>query len=95
MGHHGMTRDKFPWFPKIDYELCLKDLDCLNFCQHEVFEWDPVGRKPIVAHPYGCLPGCSSCADHCKMNAITLPTGEEIRCALRRLRRQHVPIGGT
>jgi NAD-dependent dihydropyrimidine dehydrogenase PreA subunit len=74
----------------------LKDLDCLNFCQHEVFEWDPVSQRPIVAHPNNCVPGCDACAEHCRMKAITMPTENEIRTALRRLRRQMAPpIGGT
>jgi len=96
MSYPGIPRGKLPWYPKINYERCLKDLDCLNFCQHEVFEWDPVSQRPIVAHPYNCVPGCSDCAEHCKMKAITLPSGEELTAALRRLRRQLAPpIGGS
>ena len=96
MSYPGIPREKLPWYPKINYERCLKDLDCLNFCQHEVFEWDPVSQRPIVAHPYNCVPGCSDCAEHCKMKAITLPSGEELTAALRRLRRQLAPpIGGS
>ena len=96
MSYPGIPREKLPWYPKINYERCLKDLDCLNFCQHEVFEWDPVSQRPIVAHPYNCVPGCNDCAKHCKMKAITLPSGEEITAALRRLRQQLAPpIGGS
>jgi len=96
MSYPRIPREKFPWYPKINYERCLKDLDCLNFCQHEVFEWDPVSQRPIVAHPHNCVPGCRDCAEHCKMKAITLPSGEEITAATRRLRRQLAPpIGGS
>ena len=96
MRYPGIPREKLPWFPKINYHCCVKDLDCMNFCPHEVFEWDPVSRRPILAHPNNCVPGCSACAERCRMKAITLPTGEEIRAALRRLRRRlTAPIGGT
>ena len=52
--------EKFLWFPSIDYDACLADLKCLNFCPHDVFEWDPKTGRPFVAHPYRCLPGCES-----------------------------------
>lgn len=96
MSYPGIAREKLPWYPRIDYRHCLQDLDCMNFCPHGVFEWDPESRRPIVAHPFNCVPGCTSCAEECRVKAITLPTGEQIRAALRRLRRQHAPpIGGT
>ena len=96
MRYPAIYRDKFPWYPKIDYRRCLKDLTCMNFCPHGVFEWDPKSHRPLVAHPYNCVPGCTSCADQCKMRCITLPSEEEFCAALRRLRRQlGPPIGGT
>jgi NAD-dependent dihydropyrimidine dehydrogenase PreA subunit len=96
MHYPGIPREKFPWYPRINYEHCLKDLDCMNFCPHNVFEWDPVSRRPIVAHPNNCVPGCTACAEHCRVKAITLPGAEEVRAVLRRLRRQFAPpIGGT
>jgi NAD-dependent dihydropyrimidine dehydrogenase PreA subunit len=96
MRYPAIPREKLPWYPTIDYKHCLKDLDCMNFCPHDVFEWDPVSRRPIVAHPNNCVPGCNACAEHCRMKAITLPTAGEMRSALRRLRRKlGLPIGGT
>ena len=96
MRRPAIPREKLPWNPRINYERCLKDLDCMNLCQHGVFEWDPVSRRPFVAHPNNCVPGCDACAKHCRMKAITLPSGDEVRAALRRLRRQLAPpIGGT
>ena len=96
MRHPATPREKLPWYPQINYDRCLKDLSCLVSCQHGVFEWDPVSGRPVVAHPNNCVPGCDACAEQCKMKAITLPTRDEIRAALRRLRRQlAAPIGGT
>ncbi|HUU12140.1 MAG TPA: ferredoxin family protein [Terriglobia bacterium] len=79
-------REKLPWFPKIDYSICLSDLKCLNFCPAEVFEWDRNSGRPVVAHPYRCVPGCDSCAQLCHEKAISFPSKEEFRQAMRRLR---------
>ena len=58
-------REKFPWFPTIDSDACRADLQCLNFCPHDVFEWDPKTGRPFVAHPLRCLPGCEICLEGC------------------------------
>lgn len=79
-------REKIPWYPTIDADLCRADLRCLNFCPYEVFEWDANTGQPVVAHPFRCLPGCEICLDGCDAAAITLPSKQEIQVALRRLR---------
>ena len=79
-------REKFPWFPTIDPEACRADLQCLNFCPHDVFEWDPKTGRPIVAHPLRCLPGCQICLEGCTTGAISLPTKREFRVTLKKLR---------
>lgn len=79
-------REMFPWFPKIDYDACCKDLRCLNFCPHDVFEWDATTGRPIVAHPLRCLPGCRICLDTCDTGAISLPSKREVHATLERLR---------
>lgn len=86
MSYPGIPREKLPWFPTINYDVCTSDLVCLNFCPHEVYEWDADTGQPIVAHPNNCVPGCDSCAQLCKAQAITFPSKEEFRKALRRLR---------
>ena len=79
-------RAKIPWFPTIDADLCRRDLQCLNFCPHDVFEWDPNTGQPRVAHPLRCLPGCEICLQGCDTGAISLPSGEEVLLALKKLR---------
>jgi NAD-dependent dihydropyrimidine dehydrogenase PreA subunit len=79
-------RRKIPWFPTIDIEACRADLQCLNFCPHDVFEWDPNSGRPIVAHPLRCLPGCQICLEGCTTGAISLPTKDEFHANLKRLR---------
>jgi NAD-dependent dihydropyrimidine dehydrogenase PreA subunit len=79
-------REMFPWFPKIDVDACRADLQCLNFCPYDVFEWDPETGRPIVAHPLSCLPGCNTCLQGCDTGAISLPTKREFQATLKKLR---------
>ena len=82
----NFLREKFPWFPTIDADACRADLQCLNFCPHDVFEWDSQTGRPIVAHPLRCLPGCEICLEVCHTGAISLPGKNEVQVTLRRLR---------
>jgi NAD-dependent dihydropyrimidine dehydrogenase PreA subunit len=79
-------RKRFPWFPTIQCEDCLLDLECLNFCPADVFDWDPATGKPVVARPFDCIPGCRSCAENCKGKSISLPGKREVAAALERIR---------
>jgi NAD-dependent dihydropyrimidine dehydrogenase PreA subunit len=84
-----MLREKFPWFPSIDYSACVADLECLNSCPYDVFKWDSETGRPVVAHPYRCLPGCDICVQNCRAGGISLPSKREWRAALRKLREQN------
>ena len=79
-------RERLPWFPTINYEVCLFDLECLNFCPAGVFDWDPATSKPVVARPFDCIPGCRSCAQNCKAKGISLPGKKQVAAALKRIR---------
>jgi NAD-dependent dihydropyrimidine dehydrogenase PreA subunit len=79
-------RKKIPWFPSLDVDACRSDLVCLNFCPHDVFEWDSQSGRPVVAHPLRCLPGCRICVEGCTTSAISLPTKHEFQITLKRLR---------
>lgn len=79
-------RERFPWYPTINCQGCLRDLECLNFCPANVFDWDPATGAPIVARPLDCIPGCNSCAENCKGNSITLPGKKAVAAALKRIR---------
>lgn len=82
----GRQRKRFPWFPTLKCEDCLLDLECLNFCPANVFDWDPATGKPVVARPLDCIPGCRSCAENCKGKNISLPGKKQVAEALRRIR---------
>jgi NAD-dependent dihydropyrimidine dehydrogenase PreA subunit len=79
-------RERFPWFPTINCEVCLADLECLNFCPADVFDWDPATGKPVVARPFDCIPGCRICAENCKAKGISLPGKKDVAAALKRIR---------
>lgn len=79
-------REKFPWFPTIDTDACRADLQCLNFCPYDVFEWNPKTGQPLVAHPLRCLPGCEICLDACVTGALSFPTKQEFHITLDKIR---------
>ncbi|MDZ7262119.1 MAG: ferredoxin family protein, partial [candidate division KSB1 bacterium] len=69
-----IPREKVPWYPTIDTEMCVGDQECMEFCKNEVFEWDEENSHPNVKNPYNCVVGCSACAQICPANAISFPT---------------------
>ncbi len=84
-------RKKLAWFPTINYNVCIMDLACVNYCPHDVFDWDPETGRPVVVRPDNCVPGCDICAEGCKKHAISLPTKESVRAALRQVRGEARP----
>ena len=79
----SVPRDKIPWFPKIDFDACIGDQECVNFCKNDVFKWDEVGGRPIVANPYKCVLGCDACMQICPVEAITFPSQQDLRQMIR------------
>lgn len=84
----NVPREKLTWFPTINYEACLGDRTCYDFCHNDVFVWDPVNERPTVQNPLNCVLGCESCAPLCPTEAITFPDKDELRATLRRLREE-------
>jgi len=84
----SLPREKIPWFPSINYDLCKGAKECLAFCPNHVFVWDEVGARTIVANPYNCMVGCDGCVGSCANHAITFPDMEEFGATLRRLREE-------
>jgi NAD-dependent dihydropyrimidine dehydrogenase PreA subunit len=68
----GYPREKVEWFPTIDEKKCVSCGMCMN-CGKEVFDWVSEKGKPVVARPYECVVGCSTCANLCLGNAISFP----------------------
>ena len=86
MVNASLPREKIPWFPSIDSDLCKGSKECLTFCPSNVFTWDEAGARTMVANPYSCTVGCSNCVRICPNEAITFPDMEELAATLKRLR---------
>ncbi len=80
-----VPRERIPWFPTINYDACIHDRECLEFCKNGVFDWDEALGVPIVSHPYNCVVGCDACAKICPAEAISFPPMDEFRVTLRKL----------
>jgi NAD-dependent dihydropyrimidine dehydrogenase PreA subunit len=86
MTNASMSREKIPWFPTIDPDLCIGDKDCINFCKNNVLAFDEDTFKAIVVNPYNCVVGCDACSKICPQEAIKFPEKEEFLANLRRFR---------
>jgi NAD-dependent dihydropyrimidine dehydrogenase PreA subunit len=70
------------WFPAIDAELCVGDLNCVQFCGRDVLAVDPETLKVDVRNPQNCVALCDACAQICPQNAIELPDKRRFRASL-------------
>lgn len=69
----GTPRENIPWHPAVDQEKCLGCKVCFEYCSHGVYVWDDQKEKPVVAGPFQCIAGCSSCRDQCGAEALSFP----------------------
>ncbi|MGC8823747.1 MAG: 4Fe-4S dicluster domain-containing protein [Bacteroidales bacterium] len=69
-------REQVKWYPTIDLSKCVRCGMCMN-CGKQVYTWTHNG--PIVANPYSCVVGCTTCANLCKGEAISFPDVKELR----------------
>jgi len=70
---HGVDREKYQWYPIINYDACISCGLCLLTCGNNVFEWSTEKNVPTVANPGNCVIGCTTCAKLCPTSAITFP----------------------
>lgn len=84
----SVPRDKVNWHPTINYDACIGDRLCYDFCKNDVFVWNEDEQQPIVQSPLNCVIGCDSCAQQCPVEAITFPSKDELRAQLRQRRVQ-------
>jgi len=75
----GVDRKDIEWYPRINYDRCAGCGICFITCGRRVFEWDRENGKPVVARPYNCMVGCSTCATLCPCDAIEFPPKEYIK----------------
>ena len=70
------------WFPAIDAELCMSDLNCVQFCGRDVLAVDPETLKVAVRNPQNCIALCKACAQICPQDAIELPDKRRFQASL-------------
>lgn len=83
-----IPREKIPWFPRIDFDLCAGCMQCFEFCRNGVYLWDEEENHPIVSQPYNCVVGCSACTNLCPNGAISFPPKQEIIQLVKKLREE-------
>ncbi len=70
------------WLPVIDAELCVSDLNCIQFCGRDVLAVDPETLKAAVRNPQNCVTLCDACAHICPQDAIQLPDKKRFQASL-------------
>ena len=77
----GYPREKVEWYPTIDSDKCVKCGMCMN-CGKNVYDWTEKGA--VVARPYQCVVGCTTCANLCLGDAITFQNIDDIRALYKK-----------
>lgn len=85
----GIPRREVPWYPTVNYELCIGCRSCIEFCPANVYDWDDAEDHPIVARPYDCTVYCKGCANACPEDAISFPDKEQIVALVKELREKY------
>lgn len=85
MANPKVPREKIPWFPTVNYDACIHDQECIDFCKNDVFRWNDALGVPEVVKPYNCVLGCDACQQICPSQAISFPSHDELRAVMRRL----------
>ncbi|MDI6850361.1 MAG: ferredoxin family protein [bacterium] len=80
----GVPREEIEWFPTIDHEKCVGCGMCVVSCGRNVFDYDTVRRKAIVARPLNCMVGCTSCEVWCIYGAISFPDRDIVKEIIRK-----------
>jgi len=68
---HGIPRRDIPWYPAVDADKCIGCELCYVTCGRGVYQM--ANRKSVVANPYQCMVGCSTCGVVCPTEAISFP----------------------
>jgi NAD-dependent dihydropyrimidine dehydrogenase PreA subunit len=69
----GTPRENIPWYPAVELDRCAGCKACFEFCGHGVYAWNEQDEKPVIAEPFQCIVGCSSCRDQCAAGALSFP----------------------
>ena len=75
----GIPRETIEWNPTIDPSKCVGCGMCVVSCGRKVFDFDPQNNKAVVARPYQCMVGCTSCRIWCVFDAISFPDEKKVK----------------
>lgn len=81
----GIPRERIPWAPIVNAELCSGCGACLEECPNGVFALDDSAGLTRVVEPNQCVVLCDKCALSCPSGAISFPDREETKKLLREL----------
>jgi len=70
---HGIPRNEIPWFPTVDAATCIHCGLCYVTCGRGVYEMPEGNLAAVVAEPFKCMVGCSTCGTICPAGAISFP----------------------
>jgi NAD-dependent dihydropyrimidine dehydrogenase PreA subunit len=54
---------------RIDFEACSGCKTCYQACFVDVYRWDEVQKRPVVAYPEDCV-GCNLCELNCQKECL-------------------------
>jgi NAD-dependent dihydropyrimidine dehydrogenase PreA subunit len=85
---HGITRNKIPWCPTIDYKKCMSCGKCEDYCKLRVYELEEYEDKKIsvVKNPNSCVVLCTGCDAICSTGAIKHQSKKETHEIIKALR---------
>lgn len=76
---HGIPRAEIEWYPTVITERCIGCGMCVTSCGRGVYTFDYETNKAVVANPYQCMVGCSTCGAICLQDALEFPSQGYIR----------------
>jgi len=81
----GIPRERIPWEPRIDEDLCVGCGECMEVCPNGVFRLNEEKDVVEVAVPLNCVVLCDKCAGSCPAEAISFPDKKETKELLKKL----------
>lgn len=85
--YKGITREKIPWYPTVDFSKCIGCRKCVDYCKLGAYTFNDIKKQPIVSSPYNCVVLCEGCQDICPSGAISHPSRKNTIDLIRKLRR--------
>ena len=76
---HGIPRAEIAWYPTVATDRCIGCGLCVVSCGRGVFAFDYDTKKAVVANPFQCMVGCSTCGTICSQDAIEFPSRGYVR----------------